>query len=92
MAVLVSYDTTMLLATSSSAIAVWATITILRRLYWSPLARIPGPKLAALASWYEIYYDVFRKDTYVWKIKGMHDRYGQYGLARSPATSLTSFT
>ncbi|SMR47054.1 unnamed protein product [Zymoseptoria tritici ST99CH_1A5] len=46
------------------------------RLYFSPLAKIPGPKLAALTLWYEFYYDVVLKGQYTWKIGEMHEKYG----------------
>ncbi|MCJ1386979.1 hypothetical protein MMC17_010108 [Xylographa soralifera] len=46
------------------------------RLYLSPLARIPGPKLAALTSWYEFYYDVVQPAKFCWKIKELHEQYG----------------
>ncbi|KAL9003590.1 MAG: hypothetical protein Q9188_003556 [Gyalolechia gomerana] len=46
------------------------------RLYFHPLAHIPGPKLAALTSWYEFYYDVVRPGRYVFKIRELHKQYG----------------
>lgn len=46
------------------------------RLLLSPLAKIPGPKLAALTSWYEFYYDVIEPGQYVWKIRDLHAEYG----------------
>ncbi|OTB01690.1 hypothetical protein M426DRAFT_75079 [Hypoxylon sp. CI-4A] len=48
----------------------------LYRLFWSPLARIPGPRLAALTYWYECYYDLFQPAQYVFKIKDLHRKYG----------------
>ena len=48
----------------------------LHRLVLSPLAKIPGPRLAGLTSWYEIYYDIIQPGQYVWKIKDMHEKYG----------------
>ena len=51
------------------------------RLYLSPIAGFPGPKLAALTYWYEIYYDIFRKGRYVFEIEDMHRRYGESDLS-----------
>ncbi|KAA6406431.1 MAG: cytochrome P450 [Lasallia pustulata] len=45
-------------------------------LYFSPIAKIPGPKLAALTSWCEFYYDVIKPGQFVWHIKDLHEQYG----------------
>jgi hypothetical protein len=47
------------------------------RLVWSPIAKFPGPKLAALTLWYEFYYDVYQNGRYIWEIEKMHERYGR---------------
>ena len=46
------------------------------RLFLSPLAKFPGPKLAAVTTWYELYYDVVYKGKYLFEIEKMHDKYG----------------
>jgi len=46
------------------------------RLFLSPIAKFPGPKLAAVTSWYELYYDVIKKGKYLYEIEKMHDKYG----------------
>ena len=46
------------------------------RLYFSPAAKFPGPKLAALTFWYEFYQDVWREGQYTWKIRDLHKQYG----------------
>lgn len=46
-------------------------------LFLHPLSGFPGPKLAALGSEYEFYYDVIKDGRYLWKIKEMHRAYGK---------------
>ncbi len=53
---------------------------VLYRLLLSPLARFPGPKLAALTLWYEFYYDVIRGGQYGRKIAELHQEYGRLSI------------
>lgn len=46
------------------------------RLWLSPLAHFPGPKLAAMTMWYEFYYDSFLEGQYTFRIAEMHRKYG----------------
>ncbi|KAI9667579.1 MAG: hypothetical protein M1821_000395 [Bathelium mastoideum] len=54
----------------------WAGVVIIYRLYFHPLARFPGPKLAAATYLYAQYYDLWLGGQYVFKLKELHDRYG----------------
>ena len=47
------------------------------RLYLSPIARFPGPKLAALSRWYEFYYDCVLPGQFTFHIQELHKQYGQ---------------
>ncbi|KAI9813881.1 MAG: hypothetical protein M1826_002368 [Phylliscum demangeonii] len=49
---------------------------IVYRLYFSPIAKFPGPKIAAMTMWYEFYYDVLKAGRYTWRIREMHEKYG----------------
>ncbi len=51
-------------------------ILVLYRLQFSPLAEVPGPRFAAASLWYEFYYDVIKRGSYIWKIQEMHKQYG----------------
>lgn len=47
------------------------------RLYFHPLSRVPGPKLAALTRFYEAYYNVLWHDgQYLFQTEKMHAVYG----------------
>ncbi|KAF4624479.1 hypothetical protein G7Y89_g13693 [Cudoniella acicularis] len=65
-----------LILTLAAVVVTQIIYTIIYRLFLSPLSRIPGPKLAALTSWYECYYDIFQPAQYVFKIKELHEKYG----------------
>ncbi|KAJ2994637.1 hypothetical protein NUW58_g1501 [Xylaria curta] len=61
------------------AIAGWVIYLLglaIWRLTLSPLSDIPGPKIAALTYWYEIYYDVWLEGQYFRQIAKMHEKYG----------------
>lgn len=46
------------------------------RLYFSPLAGFPGPKLAAATRWYEFYFDWWLEGKYIFEIERLHKKFG----------------
>jgi Cytochrome P450 len=58
------------------------------RLYFHPLAKFPGPRMAALTSGYEFYYDAIKGGRYYKKIEKLHEKYGNYHAPFSLALSL----
>ena len=51
-------------------------------LYLSPLAKFPGPKLAAISRLYELYHDGYRSGGYICKLRKLHEQYGIYTPSR----------
>ena len=72
----------------STLLLAYTVYVIISRIFLSPLRNIPGPKLAALTSWYEFYFDVIQQGRYVWRIKDLHSKYGLTLLPRHKTYSL----
>lgn len=51
-------------------------VILLRRIVLHPLARFPGPKIAAATWWYMTYYEVFKNGAFVEQLEMLHKRYG----------------
>jgi Cytochrome P450 len=49
---------------------------VIYRLYLSPVSSIPGPKLAAVTYFYEIYYDIVKNGTMFKRLQILHEQYG----------------
>jgi hypothetical protein len=65
---------------ASFLVALYLLTRSVYRLYFHPLANVPGPKLAALTSWHEGWYDCFENGggQHAFKMREMHDIYGKY--------------
>ncbi|KAF7196463.1 Cytochrome P450 monooxygenase [Pseudocercospora fuligena] len=51
-------------------------VAVVYRLLCHPLAKFPGPKLAAATQLYEFYYHAIKGGRYQWVIEAMHRQYG----------------
>jgi hypothetical protein len=79
------FATNLLWLTAGVLVTLWLGALAVYRLYLSPLAKFPGPKLAALTGWYEAYYDCIKEGSFWIQIEQFHKQYGMH-LYRSSET------
>ena len=60
----------------SAAFVLYVILLYTYRVTLHPLAKYPGPRLAAMTLWYEFYYDFFQRGQYLFRIRDMHAKYG----------------
>lgn len=60
----------------AAGLVLYSVVGIVYRVYFSPLSRFPGPKLAAATLLFEAYYDVIKQGQYTFKIRELHKQYG----------------
>lgn len=63
---------------SAGFLAAYCVVGMIYRLYFHPLAKFPGPRLAAATQWYEFYYDCIQFGQYTFQIARLHEKYGQW--------------
>lgn len=64
----------------AAAFILYRLSLVVYRCYLHPLARFPGPRLAAVTSLYEAYHEIVLNGQYSKKISELHDRYGMSPL------------
>jgi hypothetical protein len=69
-------DLPTVLGTCSALFTLYILYLTISRLFLSPLAKFPGPRLAALTNWYEFYYDVILQGKFTAHIQELHRQYG----------------
>lgn len=60
----------------AALVVVYNVALVVYRLFFHPLAKFPGPKLAAASGWYEFYHDIWHRGHFIWHIRDLHDQYG----------------
>jgi hypothetical protein len=60
----------------TSLLFLYAVVIVIHRLYFNPLSKFPGLKLAAATLWYEFYFNITRRGEFIWEIERMHKKYG----------------
>ncbi len=59
-----------------SAVISFIVLRAFYRVTLHPLAKFPGPKLAAISSLYQAWYDLRSGTSYIFKFAELHEKYG----------------
>ena len=60
-----------------AAIFIHGTLLVLYRLFFSPIAAFPGPRLAAATEWYEFYFYIVKNGQFGNAVEKWHEKYGE---------------
>jgi hypothetical protein len=71
-----TYTVVEYVALIGSLLLCYTICTLTYRLMLSPLAKFPGPKLAAATIYYEVFFDIVKGGRFMWEIDRMHQQYG----------------
>lgn len=86
LSILQSLDISPKLALVSFVLLIWSCHwlgTVIYRLKFHPLAKFPGPKIAAATYLYEIAWDYFGNGAYLFECERLHEKYGEYSFQTS---------
>jgi hypothetical protein len=84
MAIQDHFDLGQALVLAALSLGLWLLYGVIYNLFLSPLAKFPGPKLAAITPWYEFYWDGIQPGQYYFRIEKMHKEFGRWSLAIRP--------
>ena len=59
-------------------VALYVIAKLLYNLHFHPLAKFPGPRLAAATSWWQTYLEVFQGESLSLTLLDLHAQYGTY--------------
>jgi hypothetical protein len=62
--------------TAAAAYLLYGLGLVVHRLYFHPLSKFPGPRLAAATFWYEAYFEIVKTGAFGFHISELHDKYG----------------
>jgi len=65
-------------ASIGAVVVTYILLLYLYRLLLHPLARYPGPKLAAISNWYEFYYEIILDGAFTKHLQQLHKCYGSF--------------
>ncbi|KAJ5317857.1 hypothetical protein N7508_002365 [Penicillium antarcticum] len=61
-----------LLLLGTGALVTYFMAKSIYRLYFHPLSKIPGPRLAAISTIYEFYFNVIKQGSFIWEMERLH--------------------
>lgn len=61
--------------------AAWIALRSFRNCFWHPLSSFPGPRIAAITTWYKAYIDCVAKTSFVHTLERLHEQHGTFSLS-----------